>query len=86
MSDALSVAEAGISALREAENKAGAAFRLLVEYNDSLIAERDALQAKLDEAVKQMQLVKDFRYDPNIGVELNILEATLAKLKGETNE
>lgn len=47
MSNALSVAEAGIAAVREAESKAGAAFRLLVEENDALTAERDELREAL---------------------------------------
>jgi len=50
MSKALSIAEAGIGAVREAEGKAGAAFRLLVEKNDEArarIAELEADNATL---------------------------------------
>jgi hypothetical protein len=39
----------------------------------------------LEKAVGQMQRVKDYRYDPNIGIELNRLEEALAELKGETD-
>lgn len=54
---------------------------------EALEAERDALKANLEAAVDQMQRVKDFRYDPNIGIELNMLEATLKELKeGELND
>ena len=50
-----------------------------------------AAEAKLAKAVGQMQRVKDYRYDPNIGIELNRLEEALlnrleealAELKGE---
>lgn len=44
------------------------------------------LEAALAKAVGQMQRVKDYRYDPNIGIELNRLEETLAELKGGRDE
>ena len=46
-------------------------------------ARAEALDAKLKEAVEVMQRVKDYRYDPNIGIELNRLEAFLASLEGD---
>ena len=53
------------------------------EINCPMCAE---LEAKLAKAVVQMQRVKDFRYDPNIGIELNRLEEILAELKGQGDE
>lgn len=46
----------------------------------------DIVEAKLALAVHQIQRVKDYRYDPNIGIELNRLEEVLSELKGEKNE
>jgi len=58
MSDALSIAEAGIGAVREAEGKAGAAFRLLVEKNDTQAARIAELEAELDEALNQLDSLR----------------------------
>ena len=59
--------------------------RLLAADIEAKKAEANAkeLEAKLAKAVEQMQRVKDYRYDPNIGIELNRLEDTLAELKGD---
>lgn len=41
----------------------------------------EALEARVaaaDKLADQAQMVKDFRYDPNIGVQLNFLEVALA--------
>ena len=54
-----------------------------IKIKDDRIEE---LEAKLAKAVGQMQRVKDYRYDPNIGIELNRLEEALAELKGGKGE
>ena len=46
------------------------------------IARAEAAETKLWEAVDVMQRVKDYRYGPNIGIELNMLETFLASLEG----
>ena len=48
-----------------------------------LKARAEAAEARLKEAVEIMQRVKDYRYDPNIGIELNRLEAHLSSLEGD---
>jgi hypothetical protein len=47
---------------------------------EAKLSKSEALLAK---AVGQMQRVKDYRYDPNIGIELNRLEEALAELGKE---
>lgn len=55
--------------------------KILTERIEQLAATNEELEAKLAKAVGQMQRVKDYRYDPNIGIELNRLEEALAELK-----
>jgi len=48
---------------------------------DEAIDRIEALEARIakaDALAEQVQRVKDFRYDPNIGIELNHLEESLA--------
>ena len=48
---------------------------------DEAIDRIEALEARIakaDALAGQVQRVKDFRYDPNIGIELNRLEESLA--------
>lgn len=45
---------------------------------DAHIKTLEAQVKAADALAKQVQRVKDFRYDPNIGIELNLLETSLA--------
>lgn len=54
--------------------------RALADRIEALEAENARLKADKAKAVAQMQRVKDFRYDPSIGIELNFLERILAEL------
>lgn len=48
---------------------------------DEAAAHIEALEARVaaaDKLADQAQMVKDSRYDPNIGIELNFLEEALA--------
>ena len=69
-----------LSAALEAEKEHGRKFMWHARYTCS---RAEAAETKLKEAVEVMQRVKDYRYDPNIGIELNMLEAFLASLEGD---
>ena len=64
------------------ENLTSATLRALSAALQAEKARAEALDAKLNEAVGVMQRIRDYRYDPNIGIELNRLEAFLASLEG----
>ena len=71
----------------EAKLKNMAMDNIAADFSSEVSADRiRELEAKLAKAVAQMQRVKDFRYDPSIGIELNFLEKTLAELTGGKNE
>ena len=56
----------------------------VMEYMEHWEARADALKAELAEAVGVLQQVKDYRYDPHIGIKLNHLEAFLARHQKDT--
>jgi hypothetical protein len=60
--------------------KASNAALLEKRRADEAQAKLSKSEALLAKAVGQMQRVKDYRYDPNIGIELNRLEEALAEL------
>ena len=58
-----------------------------MNWERPLLSQLTDAEAALEEALEVMQRVNDYRYDPRIGIELNMLEAFLARHhKEETDE
>ena len=75
--------EATLRALSAALEAEKASHTATLKDAQDECARAEAAEAKLKEAVEVMQRIKDYRYDPNIGIELNRLEAHLSSLEGD---
>jgi len=61
---ALSAAEAGIAAIREAESRAGEAFRFLVEQNDLVRADRDQMRIEIERLRAEIKHLRETMEGP----------------------